>query len=168
MMSFSTREILLSLLYSAIYGAVYFAFYTSICVVKNGFALLRCVPQSIIRYDKILDNPIKKQGRITTESSAFAVAASVILFMVGLIFLYYYALDGCVRLYAFLVSLSSFLLLKRLIFWRCFAWFRGLQSFLIYLVIVLFRMLLFPFLRLFLHFKRKKWRFLPIFNKNNI
>ena len=168
MMSFSTAEVLFSIIYSIAYGALFFLFYTATCIIKNELLTLKALPSNIIRYDKILQKSTKNQGRNQQESGALGVSLSIILFSLGLVFLFYYALDGCVRVYAFLTSLGAFFALKSLLFRRCVAIFSAIFDFSIFLITVGMRIAIFPFLRLFLYFKSKNGHFLHIFNKNNI
>lgn len=168
MISFTSHEILFSLLYSIMYGALFFVFYTSVCILNNEIYTLKSVPSHIIRYDKILEKPIKIQGRNAREQGAGILAFGILTFCFGLIFLFYYALDGCVRLYAAALSMAAFFALKALAFNRIIVLFTAVLDFCVYILTVILRIILLPFLRLYFCVKAKKCRILRIFNKNNI
>lgn len=165
MISFTSGEILLSLLYSLVYGVLFFIFYTLICLLKNEVGLLKSLPESIIRYDKILEKPIKMRGRIAKEQSPDVVAVSIIAFALGLVLLSYYALDGCVRIYLIIVSLTSFFAIKSLAFDKIFILLTSIFGFLIYLFTIALRIIIFPFLRLFSFFRKKSSVFCAFLKK---
>ncbi len=177
MMYFSIAEIFLSLLYASIFGGGFFLFYIVVKVLKREVKKISFLPGLLIRYDKILEKPTINRGRINYSFDSMISAILAIIYSLGFLLLSYYALDGCLRIYLLFVSLAAFLIPKKLLTERLLWLTEKLFDSVFYLVTILLRIAIFPFLRLVLRFKAKKHQFCPknndnktraILDKNNI
>ncbi len=166
MIHFSTGEMLFSLLYAIAFGVGFFLLFAAVSVLKKQIKRIAALPILLVRYDKILEKPTKNKSRNADEAGAAMTFIFVILFALGFILLSYYALDGCVRIYILLLALVGFILPKGLLYERLFLIFDRIFDLVFYVVTVALRVTVFPFLRLFLHFKTKKYKFkLPFIKK---
>lgn len=106
MMSFSEREILLSVVYSMIYGVIFSSFYSFILVTSSMVKSIPIVLKKILVFDKLLPAP-KTRSCITKSSGKITAFLSVIAFALGFSLLSYIALDGQIRIYMLVLSSAS-------------------------------------------------------------
>ncbi len=112
MIWFSGREIFLSLFYSAVYG-VSFAFL--VCILLLSSTLLNNIRKITISLIKPRQGMVLKfdlNSKVDSNFSAAALFVLIIIFALGYIFLSYYTLDGGLRVYTLLISISSFFIFK--------------------------------------------------------
>ena len=114
MMHFTFSEILQSLFHSLIYGVIFYLIYKLISTVLTFFRTLPNIIYRILHFSKSqkvtsLINCSEKQKCCGTLVSVY-----FIIFTIGFLLLSYYSLDGIMRAYTLLISLSSFFLCKRL------------------------------------------------------
>ena len=145
MIAFTTREILLSLVYSAVYGVGYFIFFCLVNIFLSELGRIKIYANGIISYDKILQNTAKKQGRTVFERSSALEFLLTLFFFVGFVFLSYFALDGCFRMYMLLLSGGAFLACYGMLFSRLFARLSEVVEIIFFMVMLALRLLIFPF-----------------------
>ena len=145
MIAFTTSEILLSLAYSAIYGAGFFVFFCLLNVFLSEARRIKIYAKGVISYDKILQNTAKKQGRSGYSRGSALEFWLVIFFFVGFIFLSYFALDGCFRMYMLWVSGGAFLACYGMLFSRLFALLSEVVEIVFFMLMLALRLLIFPF-----------------------
>ncbi len=112
MMTFTSQEILLSVLYAIIYGCFFALLLSALLLIKGVIKGGRESLISVIRFDKIFPLPSFSQIQASENPGAFLSAASIILFAVGFSLLSYFSLDGEIRLYMLILSFASFYLSK--------------------------------------------------------
>ena len=107
MIGFTSREILLSVLFSAIYGVVFSVIYQLLITL---FHVLKSTPDliiNILKSSKILPAPdVKCLVKDQKVGGGFAFF-SVILYFLGFLLLSYLSLDGQLRLYMLVISSAS-------------------------------------------------------------
>jgi len=155
MMPFTVQEILRSLIYAAVFGIGFFLFFTVAAIIVNQIRRLRFLPSLIIKYDKISEKTIKNNGRIENKSNSVSVSAAVVLFILGFLLLSYYALDGIIRIYLFLVSFISFAAAKQLFYKHIYSIINTIFDVAYHLFVLALRILCLPFLRIYLYIYSK-------------
>ena len=156
MMHFSMTEVLWSLIYALIFGGCFFLFYIAAVVLKSECKRITTLPRLIIKYDKIFEKQAINKSRTDCSLGAVTKASLVILYSLGFVLLSYYALDGCVRMYLLFLSITTFLFLKIVLEDIILRFIKSVFDSVFYLILILFRIAVFPFLRIFLNFKARK------------
>ena len=110
---FTAEELLLSFLYALVYGISYAAFIETIGVLGKLFRNVPSVVQSVIIYDKLC-SPSCITLIKNDRHAGIRTFATTTAFSIGFIFLSYFALDGEVRLYTLIASITSFFIFKLL------------------------------------------------------
>ena len=111
MIVFSLRQILLSCLYSAIYGFSFAVILIALLVLSDTLVLFFRAIRSVVAYEGRItalsawDKDVKPRSRGWRPELAVGVGA--FLYSVGYVLLSYYALDGAVRLYTFIIALLA-------------------------------------------------------------
>lgn len=159
MMQFTMCEVIRSLVCGTIYGIAFFFFYTVILLLISQFGRFYELPVSIVKYDNFFEKTIKNGGRNSFSLKSPLIFFLAILFAIGFVLLSYYALDGCLRIYLFMVSVFTFLVLRKILFNSIYTLLDIVFEVLFYVVSITLRIVFFPFLHLFLYFRDKKINF---------
>jgi hypothetical protein len=140
MMSLGITEVLMSLVYAILYGAGYaLAFAVVSCLAGQGERFRGFLPM-LLEYDKILEKPIKNKGRTEYKPGNVFLFCAVIFFAIGFLLLSYFALDGCLRVYMLLASVTSFLLTKSLACDKIYFILDALFGFLFFVLVAILRL----------------------------
>lgn len=148
MMSFTMREILASVAFGCLFGFLFFMIFTAVNLLIYRSRVFFTFPLLLIQYDKILENPIKNIGRNKIKANSTIFFLFVILFFLGFVLLSYYVLDGCIRIYLFLLSVCTFFISKALLYELLNSFLDRVIGAAFYLLVLCFRIFIFPFLRL--------------------
>ena len=111
MTTFTLKEILLSVEYAAIFGVSFAICECALFAVKSSFCGTVAFFSSIFRYNKLLFiEPLERRGK---KRSALWIFISIMCYSLSFILLSYYTLDGCIRGYMLLISLSCVYVFKK-------------------------------------------------------
>lgn len=112
MMSFSTGEILASVIYAIAYGTLFAIAFTLIVTIKEFAVLFYDMLKSCINYEKIFPLPKFTIKKITPKISGVTSVLSIFFFAIGFSLLSYLSLDGEIRLYMLIFAFASLYLSK--------------------------------------------------------
>lgn len=112
MMTFSSAEILESMICALIYGASFAALLSLAMLIKGLVVKSGEIFKEIIGFEKIFPLPRFKEIVFAQGCGAVLSFFAVVSFAVGFSMLSYYSLDGELRLYMLILSFASFYLSK--------------------------------------------------------
>ena len=156
MISFSTAEILLSVLYAIGYGILFSTLNSLALTLKGLSSTIPGLVCATVRYDRILSSVGARDTMTSKETGPVHKFLSITLFTLGLVIVSFLSLDGLVRGYMLIISFAAFYLSNITI---C-AFLRGLFgriiSLLLDVICVLCRLILLPLRVLVMLFLTKK------------
>ena len=161
MISFTTEEVLFSLLCGVLYGFVFSLFNELIGIFVTFIFANAKLFRSILKYENIFEKNeflIRKKR----EYSSFLTATIIVLFFFGFILLSYITLDGVIRLYLLFVSFAAFYLSKITVCKMIGGVLLRLLNLLFSVFLISFRILLLPFRKIYVYINRilSKWKFI--------
>lgn len=156
MMHFTVSEIFSSVLFAFIFGAGCAFLYMLALSIFDQLAYILLFPKYIFCYsEKILSIPPKTNSGRKEKGSPVLTFFSIIIFTLGFILLSYFALDGSIRLYMLVISLSSLFLVKKVLLSKIFSLLNISVYYLFSYIIIALRVVTYPFLRSFFYIKKK-------------
>jgi hypothetical protein len=156
MIYFTAEEIYLSIIYSFIYGAGLALILTVFKVILGVRCAIGKYAESILHYERItkVENYCKYSK--TTRYGRVYTVFSITMFFLGYLLLSYYALDGNLRIYTFLISLLSTRIFHRIIEPLISTLCCGLIHSLICPLVILLRIIMHPILKKMLSVRKKR------------
>lgn len=112
MISFSTQEIIISVVYALIWGTVFCAGYSAALLVVNILKSLQSIIKDIFVFDRIFALPDFEKYITHRSAGPVNLFLSIILYTVGFNLISYFSLDGIIRAYMLFISSASFFISK--------------------------------------------------------
>ena len=151
---FTAEELILSFLYALVYGISYAAFVETIGALGKLFRNVPTFVQSVIIYDKLCP-PSYINLTPNDRHAGLRTFATTTAFSIGFILLSYFALDGEVRLYTLIASITSFFIFKMLTKKYISGAAYAILSVVFRFSLILLRVILYPIRYIYLHKKTK-------------
>lgn len=140
---FTLKEIFNSVIYSIIYGFIFSAFYNLEKTLISNAKDIAEIPRNAIYYDKVF-SLLKQEKNYKFSIGKIFIFVSILLFTIGYVVLSYFALDGLIRFYVLFFSLISFYLSNILVFSKLGKLLYYTISFVLSLVTISLRLILYP------------------------
>ncbi len=116
MISFTTEEILASILYSLGYGALFFVLISALRLLLSIVSAIPTIVKKQIVFSKVLPLPDFKECIKPRGVGGVFLFLSIIAFSLGFVTISYISLDGMIRIYMLILSFAAFYLLNSAFF----------------------------------------------------